>query len=150
LITLAEKADTKELNEIISKEFPYKKLSKENIAQRIKNPSTIILKKTFRKRIAGFIDVEVKETTGFINAISVKETYRRKGFGKELINYALEVLKQNNILEAKLLVKKENLMAKKFYTSIGFTFQIMHNKKIEESIIEVWRKELFEETNYLN
>lgn len=150
MIKQALEQDAGILNQIISKEFPYRKFSKENIAERIKNPEILVLKKIFNKEIAGFIDVEIKERTGFINAVSVKNTFRKKGFGKELINYALEVLRHNNIFEAKLFVKKENSLAKKLYTSLGFIFWEPHSKKIDDSIVEVWGKELLEDVNYLN
>ena len=41
-----------------------------------------------------------------------------------------------------LLVKKENAVAKKLYKLNGFKFTKLHNKKIENSIIEVWEKTL--------
>lgn len=151
MIEKADKKDVEEINKIISKEFSYKNVTQQTLHQRLEMPGVIILKKMFRKKIAGFIDFEVKENTGFINAVSVKTVFRKKGFGKELINFALDVLKQNNVMQAKLLVKQDNVAAKKLYNSAGFLFQKYHEKKIDNSLVEIWEKNLFEdEMEYLN
>jgi len=62
--------------------------------------------------------------------------------GKELLEYASYFLEKKRIEKIILLVKKENTVAKKLYKLIGFKFTKMHNKKIENSIIEVWEKTL--------
>ncbi len=151
MITKAGEKDAEKIMRIISSEFPYKKFSGQTIAERLKNPGIIILKKIFNKQLAGFIDVEIKEDGGLINAVSVMQGYRRKGFGRELIEHALGMLRQNNVGTARLLVKRENEKAKRLYASLGFTLTGIHEKKIENSIIEIWSKELFvEDTGYLN
>ena len=151
MIEQAKKNDIEKITEIIEKDFPYKNFSNETLTDRIQKPEVVILKKTYNKELAGFVDFEVRENFGLINAVSMKRSYRRKGFGKELLEKALDVLKQNNIFKAKLLVKQENSRAKKLYGSIGFTFIKMHDKKIESSLVEVWEKELLvDDMSYLN
>lgn len=151
MIEKAKEKDIEKINEIIENDYPYKNFSNETLTDRFQKPEVIILKKTYNKEIAGFVDFEVKENFGLINAVSVKKSFRRKGFGKELLEKALDVLKQNNIFEAKLLVKKENSHAKKLYESIGFSFIKMHNKKIENSEVELWGIELLmDDLGYLN
>lgn len=151
MIEQAKEKDIEKLNEIIENDYPYKNFSNETLSDRIRKPGVIILKKTYNKELAGFVDFEVKENFGLINAVSVKKSYRRKGFGKELLEKALDVLKQNNIFEAKLLVKQENAQAKKLYESIGFTFIKIHDKKIQNSLVEVWGIELLiDDMGYLN
>lgn len=151
MIEQAKETDIEKLNEIIEKDYPYKNFSNETLSDRIRKPGVVILKKTYNNELAGFVDFEVKENFGLINAVSVKKSYRRKGFGKELLEKALDVLKQNNIFEAKLLVKQENARAKKLYSDLGFSFIKMHNKKIENSPVEVWGIELLvDDMGYLN
>ena len=151
MIEQAKEKDIEKLNEIIEKDYPYKNFSGETLTDRIQKPGVVILKKTYNKELAGFVDFEIKENFGLINAVSVKKSYRRMGFGKELLEKALDVLKQNNIFKAKLLVKQENTRAKKLYESTGFTFIKMHNKKIQNSLVEVWGIELLvEDMGYLN
>tara|TARA_Y100000310_G_C20700355_1_gene829151 strand:+ start:6340 stop:6795 length:456 start_codon:yes stop_codon:yes gene_type:complete len=151
LITLAGKNDAKELNKIISKEFPYKGFTPEKLDNRIVSPKIIIFKKTVGKRFAGFIEIEFQEGIGLINALSVKKSFRKKGFGKELLEHAMLFLKNNQIEQARLLVKKENETAKKLYQITGFIFKGIHDKKIEDSTVEIWEKNLQEEDiEYLN
>ncbi|MCR4335403.1 MAG: GNAT family N-acetyltransferase [archaeon] len=151
MIKLAGKADTKELNEIISKEFPYKAFSPEKLDNRMVNPGIVIFKKTVGKKFAGFIEIEFKEGIGLINALSVKKGFRRKGYGKELLEHAILFLKNNQVEQARLLVKKENETAKKLYQTTGFIFRGIHGKKIEDSTVEIWERNLQEEDiDYLN
>ncbi len=133
--------DAKRLAKMIDTEFPYTRLSEEKISERLKKDGTFIFKKSLGKSIAGFVDLEIRKNTGFINGVSVKKNLRKKGIGKELVEFAIEFLKSNGAKKASLLVKRDNEAAKRLYSSQGFFFLRFHDKKIDDSIVEVWERE---------
>src|SRR3989338_10675941 len=141
-IKKAQEKDVAALDNIINREFAYKNLSKEKIAERIKRPEITVFKKTVGREMAGFVEIEIFQEMAMINALSVKEPYRRKGFGRELLMHAVEFLKESGVKTARLFVKKENEKAKKLYTSCGFEFTEMHDHKIGGHVAEVWEKPL--------
>ena len=141
MITKATAEDATALEKIITPEFSYRKFTAKQIEEQINTPNIFVFKKIQEKKIIGFIEIEIKEQ-GFITAIAVKKKYRKKGIGKELLEYASYFLEKKRVEKIILLVKKENTVAKKLYKLIGFKFTKLHNKKIENSIIEVWEKTL--------
>ncbi len=150
-IKKAEPKDAKELDAIISRDFAYKKLSKEKIEERMKRPEIAVFKKISGKEMAGFVETELMGEIGMINAISVKEKFRKKGFGKELLGHAAQALMENGASVARLLVKTENEKAKKLYRACGFEHTGMHERRIEGSEVEIWEKRLAgDESWYLN
>ena len=56
-----------------------------------------------------------------LNDLYVKETARRKGVAKELINRAIALAKETNAKGILLETGKENVIAQKLYEMIGFT-----------------------------
>lgn len=56
-----------------------------------------------------------------LNDLYVKETARRKGVAKELINRAIALAKETNAKGILLETGKENVNAQKLYEMIGFT-----------------------------
>ncbi len=150
-IVKADEKDIAEIGKIVSREFAYKGLTAEKIAERMGKPYIAIFKKTLNGSFAGFVEIEINEHFGMINAVSVLEKYRKKGIGKELLNYAVEFLKEKGIPKAKLLVKQDNTEAKKLYASLGFEMTGIHSKKIDNCVAEVWKKKIFpQQENYLN
>jgi len=67
-------------------------------------------------------DIEKRgEMVGYIEALGVKENYRKKGIGKALLLSSLNFLKEYNIKVAELGVDAENPnKAKHLYESVGF------------------------------
>jgi ribosomal protein S18 acetylase RimI-like enzyme len=58
--------------------------------------------------------------TCFIIDIGVKQNYRKKGIGKQLINKINEIAYKNNAKTISLLVDKKNKNAINFYKKAGF------------------------------
>ena len=54
-------------------------------------------------------------------SIAIKEKYKRKGFGKEIL---IKTLKRKNISNFNIIavIKKKNLISKKFFLDSGFQF----------------------------
>ena len=57
-------------------------------------------------RIIGFCKVDIKGEIGILDYLVVKEKFRGKGFGKELMDWAMLVFDQNNVRHIE--VKKES------------------------------------------
>ena len=57
---------------------------------------------------------------GHIVSVAIKETHRRKGIGKALINNALQGMMMRNCAEAFLEVRISNVMAIELYKVLGF------------------------------
>ncbi|MFH1588249.1 MAG: GNAT family N-acetyltransferase [Candidatus Diapherotrites archaeon] len=149
-IELAEKSDLNKIKRLLSREFNYIKWNKTKLEERMQNPLIKLFKLTEEKSFVGFIELEfLDEDTARINGLSVKHSYRKKGYGKKLVEFALTFLQELSIEQVKLLVKKSNLTAKKLYESHGFYFEGIHHKKIDGEPVEIYAKELGEE-EYLN
>jgi Acetyltransferases len=75
-------------------------------------------------------DYFTKQKAGFIYELYIKNEFRRKGYARELMNYALKLFKEEGYDEARLNVYARN-GAKKLYELLGFTPKNMiMNKKL--------------------
>lgn len=57
----------------------------------------------------------------YISRIIVKKDFRGKGYGKKLMNYAIEYAKSKGYKEISLGVNLDNYIAFKLYVDLGFT-----------------------------
>lgn len=57
----------------------------------------------------------------YISRIIVKKEFRGKGYGKKLMNYAIEYAKSKGYKEISLGVNLDNYIAFKLYVNLGFT-----------------------------
>jgi ribosomal protein S18 acetylase RimI-like enzyme len=57
---------------------------------------------------------------GYIEELIVKELFRGKGVGKELLNYAINDLKTRGITDIELNVWENNTTAQKFFKNLKF------------------------------
>lgn len=71
-------------------------------------------------KIIGKIKIDFDEKSGFISSFGILPEYRRKGFGKESIKAALQILNYNNIHNVGLEVASENKNALSLYKACGF------------------------------
>lgn len=70
--------------------------------------------------IVGYIDYRVRRGVGRILGIYVKQGYRRKGFGKELMEKAFLKFRKKDCHKTRLEVFAHNKAATKFYIHLGF------------------------------
>ncbi|MBU1120472.1 MAG: GNAT family N-acetyltransferase [archaeon] len=136
MISSIEEKDLKEISELILEEFPYVEPFKEKLGQRINEKKVFVFKLVEEKELIGFIDFQLRKGIGRINAVTVKKDFRRKGYGSELLKFAVDFLKERNAERITLLVKKENLDAKKLYERNGFRVKRELEKRIDDSVIE--------------
>jgi ribosomal-protein-alanine N-acetyltransferase len=69
-------------------------------------------------KIVGYIIISPKRKE--IISIAVRKKYRRKGIGRYLLKEGLKVFKSRNTPEIILMVRENNLPARKFYEKNGF------------------------------
>ncbi len=80
----------------------------------------------FDKKVVGFISILYYKSifhrvgTALINELIIEKSYRGKGFGKELIEYAIQRAITKNMDEIEVGVMKENFSAIEFYKKNGF------------------------------
>lgn len=63
-----------------------------------------------------------KEETLIIHALGVISTMKNKGLAKELVEYVINLAKENRIKNIRLDVLEGNIPAEKLYTKKGFTY----------------------------
>ena len=73
----------------------------------------------------------------FIYHLAVAEPYRRQGFGKALVEAALEALRAEGIHKAALVVMADNAAGNAFWEQLGFTTRpdlIYRNRELDEML----------------
>ena len=103
--------------------FKKEAYSKESLEEMILSDSYILIVDNCEK-INGYLLVHDSFDVFEIMKIAVIEKSREKGIGKDLINYFLNIKKENLFLE----VREGNIKAIKFYEKIGFN-QVGKRKK---------------------
>ena len=83
------------------------------------------------KEIIGqlFLKLNKKEKTLHILLISVSKSHAKKGYGKKLIDKAVEVAKSNKLEQIELIVRDTNKPAIKFYEKNDFKYKKEYDKK---------------------
>lgn len=136
-----EKASGKDLPEILSliqKEFPYLEMDEEKLEERLLHPNIFIYKIEKGKKLSAFVDFEILlNSVGRITGVAVLEEFRNSGFGKKLVSFAVERLKEAGCRKILLIVAKENKKAISLYESFGF-------RKAEGSDYEILGEEVFD------
>lgn len=135
-------------------------LSKEDFENIINDESTLNFLYEEAGKVLGIIMTTKKQSksipiikernTYFIEDIVVDNNHRRKGIGKALYEYLVNIAKSNNIDSIELNVWSFNTNAIKFYESLGMSVRnmklenILDNKKVEvaEKNIKVTNKVL--------
>jgi len=83
------------------------------------------------KQTVGILDLDT--TKGLISGMGVDSQQRRKGYGRQIMLFALEQLRKDHCEKAYLRVHVENETAIHLYESLGFT-TVERNKRL------IWRK----------
>jgi len=83
------------------------------------------------KQTVGILDLDT--TKGLISGMGVDSQQRSKGYGRQIMLFALEQLRKDNCEKAYLRVHAENEPAIHLYESLGFT-NVERNKRL------IWRK----------
>jgi ribosomal-protein-alanine N-acetyltransferase len=94
--------------------------SKNQLAESIINPTNLCYSMSINNEILGFLMAIPAFDTADILNISIKAEYQRKGYGKRLLNYLIEELKNRKIRDLILEVRVSNQAAISFYLKHGF------------------------------
>ena len=88
------------------------------------NQPFIVLKKLIRKIKKDRVLFRTDQINGAkyasISPIAIVKSKQGKGFGKQIINYVFEKVREDGFHGLKLLVDKKDINAVKFYRSCGF------------------------------
>ena len=135
-----QEKDLKEIQKLIAEEFAYTITLLKPIEERIKRQNYFFYKISDNSKILGFIELRIKHSMGEILGVAIKKEFRRKGHAKQLINFALKFLEQQNCFAVKLLVGKNNIPALKLYIGLGFkTIRTIEHKKAKEEAYEMMK-----------
>jgi len=88
------------------------------------DPQGIFIAETHAKPVGmvnAFVDKQRKEKKGFIQNLGVLPEFRRRGIGRELVNAALQSLKERGMETAEADWVRENKPACKFFEFMGFS-----------------------------
>ena len=75
---------------------------------------------SLRKKIIGIYVVQIIIDEAQINYFSIKQDYRRKGYGTCLMSYLIKECEKLNIKKLLLEVSEKNLIAEEFYCKFNF------------------------------
>jgi len=79
-----------------------------------------------------------KPAAGEIGAIYLLEDYSNKGYGRQMMDYAINLLKKMNYREIIVWVLEENIRARQFYEKYGFSFDGTKKEiNIDKPLIEI-------------
>ncbi|MDO8619467.1 MAG: GNAT family N-acetyltransferase [Candidatus Daviesbacteria bacterium] len=76
-----------------------------------------------------------KANVMLIDDVLVKEEFRKKGYGTQLINKALNLARELKVDSIELVVNKDNEVAKNLYEKVGFK---KTNKDYYRFILNKW------------
>ena len=118
------------LTKLILNESEYDKLLPKNFVVQdyfqnvIKDEKNILLGYIVDKKIIGYTflkNIIKDENAGYlIDGLYIEETYRHKGYAKELLEYSLNLLKKENPAFIEINVLYANKIARNLYKSLGF------------------------------
>jgi ribosomal-protein-alanine N-acetyltransferase len=114
-------SDLEQIIEIEKISFPKRKPFSEDYFKKLyqKSPGRIVVAED-KGKILGYIIGGVQKDCGKIISIAVHPLHRKRGIGKELVNFLIEHFKKNGLKKFLLLVRRDNLVAISFYKNLGF------------------------------
>lgn len=143
-IVKAQDSDFREISGLIMREFPYMNATPEKLRERTGRKNYFIYKAVANKELAGFVDFEIGSSgeLGKLNGLEVKEKFRARGIGRELLKFAVEFMQGAGCRRIQLLVKEKNEKAKALYREFGFEFVGMYSKRLDNSLVEIMELDL--------
>lgn len=81
----------------------------------------ILENNSIRKGISVFYANDSEKHIGYISLIGIKQQYRKRGYGKKIIDFTHEVMKSKGMKYSKLEVDNDNNNAYNFYLHEGYS-----------------------------
>lgn len=72
------------------------------------------------EEIIGVYELSIESSVGWIDGIAIQPIYRGRGYGREILNATIELLKSKSVKEYELIVCTDNKPAYNLYNSMGF------------------------------
>lgn len=119
-----EAKDWKEFQALFEEAFSRENIKEENFLNLVDDDGFIGA--FVKNKLVGYLRMLVLDDYGHLGQIAVEKTERGKGYGKELMEYALEYFEKKSLAKIGLYVETKNLVAINLYEKYGF-------KKIHES-----------------
>lgn len=118
-IRLMEKRDLEQVCEIEKRIFS-QPWAKEDFEASISNPNHIYIVAEEGDEIAGYCGLWMVAGEGQINNVAVREDFRKKGVGCEMLTYLLKLGRERNQDAFTLEVRASNEAAIRLYEKLGF------------------------------
>ncbi|MCH5281978.1 MAG: ribosomal protein S18-alanine N-acetyltransferase [Lachnospiraceae bacterium] len=104
----------------------------------IGKPDALYLTALEGREVLGYCGAYVVLDEADINQVAVKESSRRQGIGKKLLEELLSRLKEQGITSVTLEVRKSNQAAIALYESLGFVLEGQRKNFYEKPMEDAW------------
>lgn len=74
-------------------------------------------------RVMASVLIGFEGRRGWLNSLAVLPEYQGRGYGRELVEHSLEVLKKLGAPKVNLLIRPTNTKVQDFYKKLGFEFE---------------------------
>jgi len=117
--------------------------SKSSLMDALENENARYLVVKDKDEVLGFLGMWYGLDEAEITNVCVNEKHRRRGVCKMLLNGALELAKQDNIVKLFLEVRESNEVAKAAYLNFGFKSigvrKNFYEKPVEDAVVMLFR-----------
>lgn len=104
----------------------------------IKKPDALYLAASEDEEVLGYCGAYMVIDEADINQVAVRESSRRQGIGKKLLEELLRQLEARGIKAVTLEVRKSNLAAIALYESFGFVLEGQRKNFYEKPTEDAW------------
>jgi ribosomal-protein-alanine N-acetyltransferase len=87
----------------------------------IRHPETAVIAARDGRRLAGFGIMQYADAHAHLNLLAVGPAYRRRGLGRELVEWLEACARTAGIFEVRLELRAGNNDARSFYEALGYT-----------------------------
>ena len=94
--------------------------SKENFRYTLQDDPYSDIYVLFQEDIIGYVGISILYERSEITTLAIKEEYQRKGYGKKLLSYAIDIAKSKGCEVVALEVRVDNTVAIRLYEDFGF------------------------------
>jgi len=113
--------------------------SEESLRAELENEQALVFTLSVCKEIAGYIGVHVVLDEGYLTNLAVLPAFRRKGYGRLLLQAATDACEKKQCAFLSLEVRESNAAAQALYQSCGFTVRgrrkHFYEKPTEDALI---------------
>ena len=113
--------------------------SEQSIREELQNTQATVLTLAVCKEVVGYIGVHIVLDEAYVTNLAVLPAFRRKGYGRQLLEAALQTCEERQCAFLSLEVRVSNEAAKALYASCGFSERgrrkAFYEKPTEDALI---------------